>query len=218
MHILWHGKSCFTVTAKGSQGTDDVTFIIDPFHPESGLKLPRNLASAIVLITHDHPSHNYREGVSSDPFVIAGPGEYEVKGVFVYGISSWHDTKNGAEHGVNTMYRIEVEGMSIAHVGDLGHALTDAHLDALKDIDILCVPVGGGSTIDSAVAADVVNAIEPRLVIPMHYALTGRAPGDVQKFVKAIGVPSPETVEKLKITKKDLSQDQMRVVVFAGPV
>lgn len=216
MVIEWHGKSCFSMTAKGARNTEDVTIVVDPYHPESGLKLPRNCAGQLLLITHDHPSHNYREGVAGTPFVIDGPGEYEVKGIFVYGIPTAHDAKSGSEHGPNTMYRIEVEDMSIAHVGDLGHTLSDAQLEALKDIDILCVPVGGGSTIDAVKAAEVVQEVEPRVVIPMHYALADRAPADVQKFLKAMGVTSPEKTDKLKITRKDLPEDSLRVVVFDG--
>lgn len=214
MIIQWHGKSCFSITTKGALHTEDVTIVIDPYHPESGLKLPRNIQGDILLVTHDHPSHNYQEGVGGKPFVITGPGEYEVKGIFVYGIATAHDATSGSEHGSNTMYRIEAEDMSIAHVGDLGHTLTDAQLEELKDIDILCVPVGGGSTIDAAKAAEVVQSVEPRVVIPMHYTLPGRAPEDVQKFLKAVGVAMPEKIDKLKITKKELPEDQLRVVVF----
>lgn len=215
MQILWHGKSCFSIIVKGATGTEEVKLVIDPYHPESALKLPRSLGAQVLLISHDHPSHNYREGVSGEPFVIAGPGEYEVKGVFVYGIPTWHDAKEGAEHGANTMYRIECEGISLAHVGDLGHQLTDAHLEVLKDVDILFVPVGGGSTIDAAAAAEVVHAVEPRIVVPMHYALSERAPGDVQKFLKGMGVSAPEPIEKFKIVKKDLPTEQIQVVVFS---
>ncbi|MBI4262245.1 MBL fold metallo-hydrolase [Candidatus Uhrbacteria bacterium] len=215
MNIFWHGKSCFSIAIKGATGAEEVRIVIDPYHPESALKLPRSLVADVLLSSHDHPSHNYREGVAGDPFVITGPGEYEAGGVFVYGIPTWHDKADGATHGANTMYRIECEGMSLAHLGDLGHVLTDTHLEALKDIDVLFVPVGGGSTIDAVTAADVVNAIEPRVVIPMHYAITGRAPGDVQKFLKAMGANTPEPVEKLKLSKKDLPTDQVQVVVFA---
>ena len=217
MIITWHGKSCFSITAKGIPGTDVVSIVIDPFHPESGLKLPRNLQADLLLLTHDHPSHNFRDGIQGTPFSVTHPGEYEARGVFVYGIPTFHDKDSGATHGMNTMYRLEVEGISLAHLGDLGHTLSDTQLGVLKDIDILFVPVGGGSTIDAVTAAEVVNEIEPRVVIPMHYALSSRAPGDVQKFLKTIGVPVPDPVDVLKITKKDLPQDQMRVVVFTNP-
>lgn len=218
MHILWHGQSCFSLSIKERQSGKDVTVVLDPYSPDIGLTLPRNLSGDVVLVTHGHFDHAYVAGVSGDPFVIAGPGEYETHGVFVYGIQTWHDQKEGKERGSNTAYRIEAEGISLVHLGDLGERinLDDTRLEHMKDVDILFVPVGGTYTLDAKEAADVVQEIEPRIVIPMHYALPKLTVklGEVQPFLKALGVADVEQHAKFTIREKDLPQDEMRVVVL----
>jgi len=215
MVIQWLGQSCFQFKTKPSATAEEATIVLDPYSPDLGLKLPRNLSADLLLMTHDHDDHAYHAGVSGNPFVIQGPGEYEAKGVFVYGIATWHDQSQGKERGVNTMYRLESEGLTIAHLGDLGHPLSDAQLDQLDGIDILLVPVGGATTLDAAAAVEVVQSIEPRIVIPMHYHLPSLKVklATVDVFLKALGAPH-ERVEKLKMTKKDLPQEDMRCVVL----
>lgn len=215
MIMQWLGQSCFQFKTKPSATQEEVTVVIDPYHPKFGLKLPRNLTADLLLMTHAHEDHAYRDGVSGTPFVVQSPGEYEARGVFVYGIPTWHDRVQGKERGGNTMYRIETEGMTIAHLGDLGHTLSDEQLEQLNGIDILLVPVGGTYTIDVKEAIDVVQSIEPRIVIPMHYhvpGLTVKLAG-VDAFLKALGAPH-ERVDKLKIVKKDLPQEEMRCLVL----
>lgn len=203
----------------------DVVSVTDPYDPSRGAKLPRNLAADLLTISHDHLSHNYREGVEGDPFVISGPGEYEARGVFVYGIASGHGTKEAGEkgskggkgeNGRNTIYRFEFGDLSAAHLGDLGHELTDAELEQLENVDILFVPVGGaGVTIGAKAAAEIVSRVEPRIVIPMHFRLPEfkETLESVDKFLKEMGGPR-ETIEKLKVTKKDLLAEETKVIVM----
>jgi len=126
--------------------------VIDPYDEKIGLKLP-NLSADIVLVTHNHSDHNNVAGVKGTPFVIDGPGEYEVKEVFINGISSFHDDKEGKERGLNTIYVIEAEDLRFCHLGDLGQKqLTDEQLEKIDGIDVLMIPVGGEYTIDSSSA------------------------------------------------------------------
>jgi len=210
MIITWLGQSCFKLQEK------DTTVIIDPFDAATGLKEPRGSAD-VVLITHDHHDHNNLDAIKGDPFVINKPGEYEAKGVFVYGIPAYHDNVEGKERGENIIYLIESEGLKIAHLGDLGQiALTDAQLEGLNGADILLIPVGGGFTINGKEAVEIINQVEPRIVIPMHYKIPGLkiSLDGVDKFCKEIGICSKDSPDKLKITKKDLPQEDMQVITL----
>ncbi|HBV33183.1 TPA: hypothetical protein DIC39_03690 [Patescibacteria group bacterium] len=218
MNIEWFGQACLKVTTKpGPNG--DVTVIFDPYEPgKVGLKLPK-LTGDILAITHDHFDHNYKAAVSGDYFLITGPGEYEIKQTFIYGIPGWHDNTEGKDRGPNTMYVLESEGMLLAHLGDLGqHQLTNEQLEQLEGVDILAIPVGGTYTIDAKQAVDIVQQIEPRIVIPIHYHIPGNKIklDTADKFVKAMGVKNPEVVEKFKITKKDLPAEETKVVILKG--
>lgn len=215
MQISWFGHSTFRL--QGKVASDLIAVITDPYKSEKvGLKLPR-LEANIVTISHDHDDHNNVEAVKGEPFIIRGAGEYEVKGVYVEGIHSFHDEAKGAKRGDNIMYRFEIEDISIAHLGDLGHELDDKQLERLEGTDILLIPVGGIYTIDAQKAVSVINQIEPRIVIPMHYQVPGlklsNQLGSLEQFLKAIAV-KPRHEEKLKIVKKDLPQDEMEVVVL----
>ena len=215
MIIQWLGQSCFKLQVKGEGGAD-VTIVIDPYAPSLGRKLPRALSADMLLITHDHSDHNYTEGVGGDPFTIMGPGEYETKGIFVYGIPTFHDNANGKERGGNTMYHIAAEGITLLHAGDVGHTLTEAQLGIVEDANVFFVPVGGGGTLNAASAVEMVSQIEPRIVIPMHYAMPGitmKLEG-VDRFCKEMGVSTKEKLDKLRLTMKDLPQEETRVILF----
>ncbi|MBI5733363.1 MAG: MBL fold metallo-hydrolase [Candidatus Kerfeldbacteria bacterium] len=215
MLIQWFGQACLKVQAKPGPN-NEVTVIFDPFEPAKiGLKLPR-LSGDVVAITHDHFDHNYKDGVSGDYFLINGPGEYEVKQTFIYGIPSWHDASEGKERGLNTMYLLEAEGLSLAHLGDFGqNELTSSQLEQLEGVDILVLPVGGVYTIDAKKAAELVGAIEPRIVIPIHYKIPGLKVNlePVDKFVRELGLKA-ETMEKLKVTKKDLPAEETKLILL----
>jgi L-ascorbate metabolism protein UlaG (beta-lactamase superfamily) len=212
MMISYLGQSCFKLQDK--LGPEGVTLVTDPFNKELGLKVP-NFEADIVTVSHQHPNHNNTDALRADPFIIDAPGEYDVKGVMVQGIEAFHDSKNGAERGKNIVYRIEMDDLTIVHLGDLGHALTDEQLEQLDKVDILMIPVGGKSTIDAKVVVEVIGQLEPRIVIPMHYKLSeSKADLDpVEKFVKELGV-EPKHEEKLKIAKKDLPQEGMDLVIL----
>ncbi len=213
MIITWLGHSCFKLQDK--IGADGVTLITDPYSKETGLKLP-SLEADLVTVSHDHDDHNNVSAVKGNPRVINCAGEYDVKGIFVEGIDSFHDEANGEKRGGNIIYRIEIDDISIAHLGDLAHTLDNTELEKLVGTDILLIPVGGHYTLDAKKAVEVISQIEPRMVIPMHY----RHPevkielDDLEKFIKELGVV-PTHEEKLKISKKDLPAEEMELVVLS---
>lgn len=215
MVISWLGQSCFKLQVKGEGGAD-VTIVIDPYAPSLGRKLPRSLTADILLLSHDHADHHYRDGVSGNPFTVTGPGEYETKGIFVYGIPTFHDATNGKDRGGNTMYHITAEGITLLHAGDVGHTLTEQQLGIVEDANVFFVPVGGGGALTAQGAVEMVSQIEPRIVIPMHYALPGITMklDSADRFCKEMGASTKEKVDKLRLTAKDLPQEETRVILF----
>jgi len=206
------GQSCFKLQDK--IGSDGVTLVTDPYSDDIGLKMPRFEAD-IVTVSHSHHDHNNIGALRGNPFIIDTAGEYETKGVFVEGVEAWHDAAEGKERGKNIIYRIEMEDISITHLGDLGHILDTKQLEKLEGTNILLIPVGGKYTINAAKAVEVISQIEPRIVIPMHYKVPGLKIDldGVEKFIKELGL-KPRQEEKLKILKKDLPQEDMELVVL----
>lgn len=220
MVITWLGLSCFKIQTKS--GDREVTLVTDPFDEgAAGIKLPRNLSADVVTVSHKHPLHGNTGAVSSvgekkKPFIIESPGEYEIGGMFIYGTQTMLSELEGKERGKNIIYRIEAEGMSVLHLGDLGRELNEKEMENLGDVDILMVPTGGGTAISAKKVAEAVAALEPRIVIPMHYKLPdSKLPLEpVDKFLKEMGVGKQEAQNKLKVSRKDLPVDEMKVVVL----
>jgi L-ascorbate metabolism protein UlaG (beta-lactamase superfamily) len=213
--IYWAGQSCFQISVSNSRD-HSADIVIDPFDEKVGLKVP-NLSADILLVTHDHYDHNNIKDVKGDPFVVNGPGEYEIRGVFIKGINSFHDNDDGKEKGRNTIYVIEVEGMKFCHLGDLGQKqLTDEQLEKIDEVDVLMIPVGGKYTISSAEAQKVISQIEPKIVIPMHYALPKLKVelDDVSKFLKTMGKNSVVAQDKLVVKDSTLPKEGMEIVVL----
>jgi L-ascorbate metabolism protein UlaG (beta-lactamase superfamily) len=216
--ITWAGNSCFQISVSNSRD-HSADIVIDPFDEETGLKLP-NFSADILLVTHQHHDHNNIKGVKGDPFVISGPGEYEIKEVFIQGIPAFHDDKEGKEKGLNTIYTIEAEDLRFCHLGDLGQKqLTDEQVDKIGQVDVLMIPVGGKYTIDSSEAQRIIGQIEPKIVIPMHYALPKIKTDldDVSKFLKTMGKPSISPVDKLTIKTSTLPKEGSSEIVVLQP-
>lgn len=212
MIITWWGHSCFKIQDK--IGSDGITLVTDPFDKSVGLKLP-NFEADIITISHDHHDHNNSDALRGKPYIINSAGEYDVKGVLVQGVDSFHDESQGADRGRNLIYRIVMDDINVVHLGDLGHVLDNKQLENLVGTDILIVPVGGTYTLDAKKAVQVVSQIEPRIVIPMHYQLPGLKIeiDPVDNFIKELGV-KPTYEDKLKIAKKDLPLENMELVIF----
>ncbi|HZX50277.1 MAG TPA: MBL fold metallo-hydrolase [Candidatus Paceibacterota bacterium] len=215
MQIVWKGQACFFLAAsRGKQ--EQVRIVIDPYEESIGLKPPQ-VEADMVLVTHDHFDHNNAKAVRGEPMVISGPGEYELKGVFIKGIASWHDNAEGKDRGKNTMYVIEAEGLRLCHLGDIGQdELSAEQVGQIGNVDILFIPVGGTYTVAAKGAAKIISQIEPRMVIPMHYALPRLKVKlePVDEFLKTMGVKNVEPQAKLSLKAKDFSVEEMKVVVL----
>ncbi|MEK7099141.1 MAG: MBL fold metallo-hydrolase [Patescibacteria group bacterium] len=209
MVITWYGQACFKIQS------GDLVVAIDPFSKDIGLTPPRFKAD-VALVTHGHFDHNNIASLAGEPFVITGPGEFEVKGITVRGISTYHDKVLGKERGMNTIYRIEMEGISLLHMGDFGEEkVREETLEEIGDVDVLMVPVGGTYTITGTEAAKITKQIEPAFVIPMHYKLSGVKANleSAEQFLKDMGASKTEIMEKLTIKKKDIPEEGKAVVV-----
>lgn len=212
MNISWHGLSCFEITSKTADG--EATLVMDPYDNATGLRFPRTLTADIVAVSHDAEDANNVAGVGGTPFVINLPGEYEVRGLFVYAIHApLGGEKGDRDHRI---FRVEHEGMRLAHLGALNRALTDEELQELNNIDILMLPVGGGRVLSSKQAVEVISQLEPRVVIPMTHAVHGikEALGSVDGFCKELGVCRREEATKYKVSRKDLPEEDMLIMTL----
>lgn len=208
MDITWLGHGCFRLRGKSA------TAITDPYPPALGPRL--KLEANLVTVSHQHDNHSYVQAVSGNPYVIKGPGEYEVSGITVKGLPTFHDAAQGAEHGVNTIYVIEVDDVRVCHLGDLGHKLTDQHLEELGTLDALLVPVGGGRALGATQAAEVVRQVEPRYVVPMHYALPAirKELEPVERFLKEMSVQAAEPLAKLSLQASSSGEFETKVILL----
>ncbi len=204
MEITWLGLSCFRL--RGREGV----VVTDPFDKSVGYSLGRVTAD-VVTVSHGHPHHDNVAGVSAndgEPRLLDGPGEYDVKGIVISGLRTYHDGEGGKARGKNTAFLIEMEDVVVCHLGDLGHVLTAQQVEAMSDVDVLLVPVGGYTTINAAQAAEVISLIEPKIVVPMHYRTPG-GPADlepVDRFLRQMGSPSVEPQPRLVVNAGNLPE------------
>lgn len=211
MVITHHGGQCFKVTF------GDLTLVFDPISKAS--KLPGvRFGADIALVSRNHPDMNGIAEVTygeKEPFGIIGPGEYEKEGVTVQGFltKSQYGLPKGQTEAINTVYAVKLEGMTLVHLG----ALADASLsldarEAIDEIDVLFVPVGGDGVLDPAEAAKLATFLEPKIIIPMHWNDMGEKDA-LATFIKAAGGES-EKVDKLTLKKKDAAEKDGAIIVI----
>jgi len=207
--LTWLGHGCFRLRGRGA------AVVTDPFPPSLGLKLPR-LEANLVTVSHDHPNHSYLQAVPKAGYVVDGPGEYEVGGVTVTGLQTYHDASRGTERGANTVFLIELDDVKVCHLGDLGHPLVDEQVEVLAGLDVLLVPVGGRHGLDAAQAAEVVRQLEPRLVVPMHFKIPGvkLELEPVGRFLKEMGVTVAEPQPKLSVQASSAEPGETKLVLL----
>jgi len=209
MHITWLGQSCFKIDIK--HGNDEVTVITYPFDSRiTGLKLPRTLTADIVLQSGGKLAHPVETKEGQPPRIVEGPGEYEIKGIFIYAIPIAR-LDGSAAH----LFWMEAEHIILVHPGALDHVPSETELQKIEGLDVLFAPVGGDGVLDGKKAAELAFELEPRIVIPMQYKIPGlllKIDG-IEPFLKAVGAKS-ETIPKFKLTRKDLPADEMKVVVL----
>lgn len=209
MELIWLGHSGFRIKSR------EASIVTDP--PPFEGRPAAALEADLVTMSHRHTGHANLAAVKGKPLVFDGPGEYESQEVLILGLSTYHDDVRGERLGKNTIFRIELESLAVCHLGDLGHGLTPELTEALGSIDILLVPVGGGTTINAAKAAETVSLMEPKIVIPMHYR-EGDQRQDLDlldKFLSEMGVKDPVVQPRLSVTRSTLPQETQIVVLEA---
>jgi len=199
MQIIWLGHAAFKIIEK------EVTVAIDPYDG-IGLRMPK-FGGNIVVCTSKEPDHYNLDAVKGEPFVIDGPGEYEIKDVFVVGVKSQDIT----------LYTVEIDGVKLAHLGSLNtDTLTQAQMEVLNGVDILLLPIGGKDMVGTQGAIKIISQIEPRIIIPYGYAVPGLSlkVDKLDGFLKEMGAQKAETMSKLTIKEKDLPQEESKVIVL----
>lgn len=197
--------------------------VTDPYDPSLGLNLPK-LSADIVTVSHHHKDHDYLRAVAGTtrrehPFLIDSPGEYEISGVSVFGIRTFHDARQGSERGVNTVFVVHIDELSVAHLGDLGHPLSETQLEEIGDVDVALVPVGGVYTLNPARALEVIRQLTPSIVVPMHFRSEKHDPQrfgklvPVDDFLQEGGFEQAQRVDKLSLTKTALPEETEVVVL-----
>ncbi|NMC51977.1 MBL fold metallo-hydrolase [Candidatus Kuenenbacteria bacterium] len=212
MQIQWLGNSCFKIQVKNN--AHETLVLTDPYSPKSGLGKGRFSADLVIYSQEKNdllldPGEIKGTEQMANPFIIKSPGEYELQSSFVYGLP--HSSKEK-----NTLYVLSIEDIKIAFLGLLDKKdLSSKELEAIEGVDILLIPVGGKNILNAADAAKLVNEIEPRIIIPMCYKTTGTSVDfeTVDRFVKEMG-NKKEELDKLKISKKDLPQEETRLILL----
>jgi L-ascorbate metabolism protein UlaG (beta-lactamase superfamily) len=208
MEITWYGLSCFKLAERGV-----ATVITDPYDPESTGYRQLKLNANIVTISHDSPGHSCLKAVQGDPYVVTGPGEYEVGGVFITGIQT--GGQKGPEDPRNTLYVFEYNSLTLVHLGDMNRIPNQSEIEAMGQVNIALIPVGGGSSLTAARAAELISLLEPNIVIPMHYATPDCriALDGLSKFLKEMGISEAEKLPYLRVTDNALPEETKVVVL-----
>ncbi len=212
MQIYWHGMSCVRIEA--SVGLQEATLVTDPFDADSGLRFPKNLTPDVVALSHMNRKKFALDAFENKPFVVDIPGEYEVKGMFAFATPILDESDKNQEHAL--IYRFEIEGMSLGFLGGATRALTEQELGKLESIDILLLPVGGNGKLDAKQAIDIIQKVEPRIVVPLDHHIEGLKEtfGTADQFCTQLGVCKRQDGNKLKISRKDLPAEDLLVTVL----
>ncbi len=201
MKLKWIGHACFRIEA-----SDGTVIITDPYEEKVPYKAPEGPAH-IVTVSHDHFDHNAVGRVKGSPQVVRGIGEQVVRGIAFRGISAFHDTKGGRDRGQDVIFRFAVDGVTLAHFGDLGHTLNAEQLRPLQEVEVALLPVGGHFTIGAKEASEVVRSLPKlKVVIPMHYrtAVVKDWPiRPVDEFLDEAGLP----VKRVKKSEVEINPD-----------
>ena len=210
MEITWYGHSCFRLTERGL-----ATVVTDPFdHRTAGYEALK-LRGDIVTVSHDAPGHNFVSAVKGRTHVLTGPGEFEIGGVFITAVQTNGSHKNSPDEPRNTLYVFDYDGITIAHLGDVQKIPNQLEIEALGNVNVVLVPVGGGGGLSAAKAVEVVSLLEPGIVIPMHYNTPDSSLklAPVGKFLKEMGLGEIEPVPSLKVTQSSIPEET-RVVIL----
>ena len=207
MHIRYLGHSCFQITSAKS-----TSIITDPY-TGVGYELPMNLSADAVTTSHAHFDHNFTQAIQTER-VINTLGGHSVADIEILGLASWHDEKHGALRGNNIIYKYNVDGITICHLGDLGEDISTELTERIGKVDVLMVPVGGTYTIDALQAKSLVEKVAPKIVIPMHFKGDGRLDiCDLSVFLKEfpLSIIQKITGNRVELEKQALP-DTLQIV------
>lgn len=204
MELTWYGLSCFRLTER-----KHASVVTDPYNGKLGLPNLK-LKADVVTISHDAPGHNYATAVSGTQHNLDGPGEYEIGNVFITGI-----TTKSVDRTNNIIFLFDYDGLKVAHLGDLDKVPSQTEIEALEEVNILLLPVGGGNSLNAAQASELVSMLEPNIVVPMHYQLPGLKLEleEVDRFLKEMGVTEPTEEDSLKISLSNLPEETETVIL-----
>ena len=213
MEIVWYGQTCFRLSERGLAAV-----VTDPYPPEIGLTYPRARAH-VVTASYDDPSCRYVQGVRGPYKLFDGPGEYETGGVFITGIHTFADDKEGSLRGLNTVFLFDFEGLTVCHLGYLGDVPAQSQVEDLGAVDVLLIPVGGGDSLAPAQASEVISLFEPGIVIPMYYQIPGidMQLGSLDRFRKEVGLEVLTTEDTLKVSKSNIAEETEIIVLRPKP-
>lgn len=216
MNIQYYGDYCFKITTKPSgRATEDVVIVTDVPAKGTGLRAPQGEAH-IVLLSHQSVDAAELDVLKGNPIKLFTPGEYSAKGIAILGFPSFRDAVGGTERGHNTVYLLETEEMTLCFLGALGGEPAPAVIEKLSGVDILFVPASGVETMPVDRIDELVRKIEPKVVVPMHYKISGMATAlpDVKAFCDALGNCPKETLSKWNVKAKDLEGKNMEIVLL----
>ncbi len=211
MQISWYGQSCFSIKTKNSKG-EEINIVINPFNPkEAGIKLSKLKADIVLLGYAESILDNIKD--LKNAFIIDKPGEFEIKNIFISGIQEYSEDKKNKD---NIIFSLEAEGINILHLGKLKNVLKNEQLTKLNSVDILLIPIGGESVINAQKAMEIINAIEPRITIPMYYKIPALKENleSIDKFSKEMGISAQQHIDKLTIKNKSLPQEGSEIIIL----
>jgi L-ascorbate metabolism protein UlaG (beta-lactamase superfamily) len=214
MEITWYGHSCFRISERGL-----TTVVCDPYDNEEVGYEPLKLKADIVTISHESPRHKNLKAVKGDPYVVSGPGEYEIGNVFITGLQTDKRRKNDQDSPINTLYLIDYFGITIMHLGDMMQVPTQSEVESLGPVHVALVPVGGSSGLNATKASEVISLFEPNIVIPMHYATPASKVelDPIGKFLRVMGLSSVETLPNLKVSNPGTLPEETQIIVLDYP-
>lgn len=215
MNIQYYGDFCFKISTKpAGRATEDIIIWTDPLQKGAGLRSPQGQVD-IVFLSHGKKAE-MKDTLKEETIIFDAPGEYAAKGVSAIGFPAFADMSGGTERGQNTVFIFESEDIHICYLGALGHDIAPDLLDKLNGVDILFIPVGGADTLEAKAAAELARKIEPKIIIPMHYKISGLTlPLETERaFCDAIGNCPAQTISKLNIKKKDLEEKKGEVILL----
>ncbi len=214
MEITWYGHSCFRITERGQTAV-----VCDPYDSQNVGYQPLKLKADIVTVSHESPNHSNVKAVKGDPYVINGPGEYEIGGVFITGLRTDQHKKRENGQAVNTLYLIDFGGINIVHLGDMVQVPSQTEVESLGPVHIALVPVGDAGSLNAAKASEVISLFEPNIVIPMHYQTPGTTLNldPISKFLKEMGLSTVETMPSLKVASVAALPEETQVIILDYP-